>query len=422
MKLIILSPFPYHSRVAHGGGHLCYEQLLRLAQSHEVHFLSFDGTESESGMRHATEELGSICRSVEMLPMELSRSRVWKAKLEFLLRGEPIEAILYRSPEMERALARMIEDVRPDVVMVQFPQMAQYVNSCSDAATILDVQDALSITSFRKFSAAPLSLRKLLLFVRWLSWLNYEIRNYRRFDAVATLTEQDRIGLEIFSPGLGASRTPAAVTPPAEYWTAANMEADSIGYICSFGHEQNIEALMFFVRVILPAIIRRRPNARLVIAGDRPPANMLALASNQVRFEGFVDDVDTFLRARNVVVVPLLSGGGIKIKTLKAMACGCPVVATSIGVEEIGAQDGVHAAIADDPEQFATKVGDLLEDAELAARLGANGKALIALGFSWPGKMATLNAIFTNAQRRHRKRCAKRATTSLSASPVRNAA
>lgn len=404
MKLIILAPFPYHGGVAHGGGYLCYEQLLHLAGEHQVHLLCFAGTETEAGLARARKELGQLCASVSMLPLGLSRWDIIKAKLAFLSRGEPIEARLYHSAAMRAALQAKIAEVSPDIVMLQFPVMAQYASSCGNSATLLDVQDAFSITYFRKFRARPWSARKLLLFGLWLAWLNYERRHYPRFDAVATLTDQDRIGLEIFSPGLGAGRTAAAVALPAASWPSAQMAPDSIGYICSFGHDQNIEALRHFIQTILPLIVQQRPKARLVVAGDRPPASMTALAGEHVHFAGYVDDADEFLRACHVIVVPLLSGGGIKIKTLKAMACGCPVVSTSIGVEEIGVVDGVHALVADAPAGFADKVVAVMADAALAQRLGANGRALIEQGFSWQAKLASLEALFAKAQANNRQR------------------
>jgi hypothetical protein len=406
MKLIILAPFPYHQEVAHGGGYLCYEQLLHLAGQHQIHFLCFDGAQTEAVLERTRTELGALCASVTIIPMQLSRWGIIKAKLEFLSRGEPIEAVLFRSAAMHKALRDKIAETGADAVLLQFTQMAQYAPSCGDTTTLLDVQDAYSITYFRKFRAQHRSARKLLLFGRWLSWLNYERRNYPAFDAVVTLTDQDRIGLEIFSPGLGAQRSPAAITIPEASWPAPQMETASIGYICSFGHDQNMEALRYFIHTILPLIVQQRPQACLVVAGERPPAEMTALESKHVRFVGYVESADDFLRACQVFVVPLLSGGGIKIKTLRAMACGCPVISTSIGVEEVGVVDGVHALVADTPAAFAAHVVAAMTDPGLAQRLGANGRALIEKDFSWPAKLASLAALFAKAQSTNRRRAA----------------
>lgn len=399
VNILVVSPFPYFPSVTHGGGVLCYEQLRQLASQHTLHFLSFIVNESPAEVRAAQADLAPLCASVQMLPLPLSRRHVLQAKLRFLTRGIPIDAALYDHQVMRAQLRASIAQHRPELVLLQFPQMAQYVGECAGVATALDVQDVFSVSYFRKFRARPASPAKLLLLWGWLAWVFYEARWYRRFDAVATLTTQDRAALEIFSPGVGASVSPAAVALAAPQTSQAI--AGQLGFICSFGHRQNVEAMLFFIDAILPLIVARRPGVRLVVAGARPPPQLLARASAQLHFPGYVDDAQAFLRSCQVVVVPLLSGGGIKIKTLMAMACGCAVVATSIGIEEVGAVHGRHVLVANEALAFAEAVLALLDDPQLARQLGEQARALVQQHFSWDAKRATLASLFATAQRRH---------------------
>lgn len=407
MKLLVLSPFPYHAQVRHGGGVVCYQQLKLLAQQHEVHFLSFVVRESDEEVRIAEADLAQLCASVQTLRLDLGQRALWRARRAFLSRLVPVDAGLFDEPAMQVLLQQKLATVRPDVVMLQFPQMAQYAGHCGQAATALDVQDSFSISAFRRFRAAPFSLGKLRLFVNWIAWLFYEMRHYARVDAVFTLTEQDRAGLEIFSPGLGADLVPSAVNVPDEALLGAPVHvagAPAIGFIGSFSHYPNAEAAQYFITQVWPAIVQQHPGARLRIAGANVPPALLALAGPQIDFLGFVPDANIFMRSNDVMVVPLLSGGGIKVKTLEAMACACPMVSTSIGTEQTGALHEQHVLIADTAPAFADAVLALLADPARGRVLGERARALVGASFSWQAKVASLERVFAQALRKRAAR------------------
>src|SRR5205085_11351658 len=96
-----------------------------------------------------------------------------------------------------------------------------------------------------------------------------------------------------------------------------------------------------------------------------------------VHLHGYIADVVPFWTHATVLAVPLLSGGGIRVKILEAMAMGLPVVSTTVGCEGLEVQDGVHLLIADTPKDFAHACARILHDKELAQRLAVNARQLI---------------------------------------------
>lgn len=395
MKLLFLSPFLYHSKVGHGGGVACYQLLQMLAPRHEIHLLAFVSKESEEDIAAAQSDLAPLCHSVHTVRMDVSPGAVMRAKLKFLTQLRPIDAELFAVPAMAAKLRELVASLRPDVVFVQFPQMAQYAADCAPAATVMDVQDAFSVSGYRKYRSQAAPLKKLGMFFNWWSWLGFETRYYPQFDAVAAVTEQDRIGLEIFSPGLGADVIRSAIT--LDSLPTPAKQTDVIGFIGSFAHYPNVEGVRYLIEQVFPRIQARRPGVRLQIAGGNPPQVLLNLRTEHIEFLGFVPDANAFMRSVTVMTVPLLSGGGVKIKTLHAMACACPIVSTSIGVEEIGALHDTHALIADTSEQFAAEVLRCLDDAEMAARLGEQAQRLVAAQFSWDAKLAAAERVLQRA-------------------------
>jgi GT2 family glycosyltransferase/glycosyltransferase involved in cell wall biosynthesis len=140
-------------------------------------------------------------------------------------------------------------------------------------------------------------------------------------------------------------------------------------FIGGFRHPPNEDAVRFFATEIFPLVKRKIPGVRfLVVGGDVPPA-VEALASEDVVIAGYVKDVDPVFDGARVFVAPLRYGAGLKGKITQSFTCGLPVVTTTIGAEGLDLACGVHALIADEPDDFARRVIELYEDGELWTRL-----------------------------------------------------
>jgi len=378
-RVLLLSPFLYGESSSNGGAALCHAQLKALAGFATLAFLGFRG--ADAGERDARDlaSLQSLCTLVDSVPLAISRGQVLRARLGSLAFGEPELARLCRTPEMETALRSMLQRFRPDVVWIQFPQMAQYVELCGGVPCVMDVQDAYTLSGFRQAQRAP-GPRNWL---NWVAWARYEARHYPRFAAALTLSEQDAQVLQAMSP---ATRAMSMGLPLADervlHLPAVSAVAGQVGFAGSFGHQPNLEGMGWFLREIWPRVRERLPAARFVVAGRNPPASLVAQAGDGVEFSGFVPDIHAFYASNSVTVVPLVSGGGVKIKTVEAMLAGSAVVSTRIGVEGTGALDGCHAMVADDAQAFAERVVRVLSDQELRARLSEAARAHAGVAFS----------------------------------------
>src|ERR1019366_8365820 len=112
----------------------------------------------------------------------------------------------------------------------------------------------------------------------------------------------------------------------------------------------NIEAVRWFASSIWPRIRERNPGLKWNLIGRNPEAiSGIVKSDPSIRVIGPVADAVAAIAAGRVVVVPLLSGSGTRFKILEAWAAGRAVVSTSIGAEGLGARDGEHLLIADDP-------------------------------------------------------------------------
>jgi glycosyltransferase involved in cell wall biosynthesis len=150
------------------------------------------------------------------------------------------------------------------------------------------------------------------------------------------------------------------------------------------------------------------PEVTYDIVGARPPHTLQSaaegLADAGVRLHGYVADAKPFWTGANVLAVPLLSGGGVRVKILEAMAIGVPVVSTTVGCEGLDVHHGEHLLIANTPEEFARACACILQDKELAQNLAQNARQLILDKYDSKVALRPLDAAYERVQKGGRSR------------------
>ncbi len=134
--------------------------------------------------------------------------------------------------------------------------------------------------------------------------------------------------------------------------------------------------------------------------GARPPQALLDTQARDPRINvtGYVEDVQPYLENAGVFVVPLRAGGGMRVKILNALAQGLPIVTTTLGCEGIAVEHGVHALIADTPQDFASAVLRVLGDRGYADTLGRNARALFEARYDYRAALKPMDALFSTAK------------------------
>jgi glycosyltransferase involved in cell wall biosynthesis len=145
------------------------------------------------------------------------------------------------------------------------------------------------------------------------------------------------------------------------------------GYVLFTGlmnYAPNVEGIAWFAQEVLPLV----GQVELHVVGSTPAPEVEILASTRVAIHGEVPDTRPYQWRANVVVVPLLSGAGTRLKILEAAACGNAIVSTSVGAEGLDLTPGRDLLIADSPTEFAQAVAAVLGDDALRARLGREAR------------------------------------------------
>lgn len=381
MRILFLAhlfPLPQDS----GGKIKSYHTLRALADRHETHVVSFLRTPDEADR---VPELEQLCASVRAAPLVRGRLRYLSdAALSLAARRSFIVSRDFRR-EMTQLVRNTVERVRPDVIHIDHLQMAQFVDFGSDPKTVLDQHNVESIIVRRIAETSPSPGMRLYARLEWPKLRGYELRSCRKADLVTTVSDEDRIALQAMDPDLTHIHT-VPIGVDTDYFQPVDRNAGSVN-ILSIGTMHwppNVESMLYFYKEILPLVRKQIPNCTLTIAGQQPVAAIRALAADPaVRVTGYVSDAREVARDCGVFVVPLLSGSGVRVKILNAMAMGLPIVSTSVGAEGLDARPGTAVLIADTPEGFARAVVEVMKRRDLAERLGREGRALVCEKYSW---------------------------------------
>ncbi len=150
-------------------------------------------------------------------------------------------------------------------------------------------------------------------------------------------------------------------------------ERKDIVFVGGYQHTPNVDAVQYFVAEIMPLLRKHLPGVRFHAVGSKPPAEIQALAAEDVVITGFVENLTPLLDTMRISVAPLRYGAGIKGKIGTAMAVGLPVVATSLAAEGMSLSEGENILVADGAENFANTVAKIYRDELSWNRISKNG-------------------------------------------------
>lgn len=386
--LFITSRLP--SNLRRGDELRAYQHIRHLSRRHAITLLAGDRVAPDP--RHLN-ALRALCEDVVVAPRPLP-GMLWRALLALPGR-EPLQAAMYASPGLRRALAGLLASRRFDLVHMQLARLGPLVDDIGDTPRVLDFVDALSVNMARRaeWDRGPMARLAALDAARLAS---YERELCGRFDAAAISAALDAgvVGAadRVHVVANGVDIRQFAYAPPVP-------GGREIVFVGNLGYFPNIDGAGWFIREVLPRIRRAVPDARLRLVGARPARGLVRLAASHdgVDLVGPVAEVPPELARAAVAIAPLRAGSGQQIKILEAMATGRPVVATRVCAQGMQATPGEHLMVADDPEAFAEAVSGLLQDSALAERLARNARQLVERDYTWEQSACALERLWLAA-------------------------
>lgn len=193
----------------------------------------------------------------------------------------------------------------------------------------------------------------------------FEASYYNKADGIAAITEEDKQRLLELNVKVPIQIVPAGVVLD-KYLAAQDREAEanSIFSISALDWLPNLEGLDWFLKAIWPDLLKRKPELHFHIAGKSTPDWLKNSSIPNVQVHGFVDDAIVFKKSYQLMLVPLLSGGGMRVKIIEGLAAKKCIISTSVGAEGIECTHGKDIVIANSPEEWVEAICHYIDQAD----------------------------------------------------------
>ena len=295
-----------------------------------------------------------------------------------LLCGESYHVKRFVSKEFAHRLEQVLDEEQFDVVHVESVFMTPYVpviRAHSQAKVVLRAHN-VEHTIWRLMAQSERNpLKRWYLKHLSLTLDSYEREHLNDYDGVVCITANDEQLMRKMGCRKPMLSIPFGVTPETE--AQVEEEPNSLFHIGSMDWMPNLEGVKWLLGEVWPLVHERMPQLTLYLAGRKMPDELMRLKTEGVRVLGEVPDAMYFIASKQINVVPLLSGSGIRVKIIEAMSAGKVVVTTTIGAAGIGCTDGKDVLIADTPQQFVEQLERCVNNPEFCRMVGGNALRLI---------------------------------------------
>lgn len=369
-----------------------YHLLKHLAAKHRVFLGTFiDDPQDEDYV----EQMPRFCAGMHIARLSPKFAKL--CSLRGLLTNEALTLPYYRDRGLQDWVDRTLRNEKIDAAVIFSSAMAQYVQGATNLRTLVDFVDVDSAkwSQYAPNHRWPLSTlyqregERLLAFERSVAqWANHSFFvTDNEVDLFCKSAPECRGKVSPMCNGVDSDQ----FSP--EHELASPYAADEIPLVFTgaMDYWPNIDAVSWFAREILPALLLRWTKLRFYIVGRSPAPAVLALASDHVVVTGTVPDVRPYLRHAAVVVAPLRLARGIQNKVLEAMAMGLPVVASQECAGAVDAVPGRDFLTAASIEDYQRQIEFLLRSPENAAAMGKAARDQVLARYSWDAHLSVID-------------------------------
>lgn len=377
MKILQLAnKFPYPPK---DGGSIATLNFSRsLARlGHRVTILAMNTSKHYTDPDSVPDELSKM---VQLLAVPVNTDiRIDRLLRNFVFSSFPYNAQRFISRAYSERLERLLGEEEFDIIQLEGLYLAPYLSAIRRLSKAIVVMRAHNIeheiwerTSHQQRGWKGMYLQNLAGRIR-----RMELDYMNGYDAVLPITSRDgemlrnlgcRIPMHIVPTGIDA----AELEPDH-----SQLEYPAVFHIGALDWSPNLEGLDWFFTKVWPQVIRQFPDLKFYLAGRNAPPYLRNARHANLVFLGEVDNAYDFIRSKAVMIVPVLSGSGMRIKIVEGMALGKSIVTTSIGTEGISTTHRENIMIADDPVDFAAAVCELVENHGLFEKIGENAVTFV---------------------------------------------
>lgn len=375
MKLFWITPeFPYPANT--GGRNVMWNRLKYLSQNNEVYLFSISESEED-------------IENVKKIEKQFQDIRLYQRKRNIftLMKSviKPYPCLSRWNEKLKTDLEHMFNDIKPDFVIVELPQMIGVLPSCiKKSHRVILEQHNIEYRALRSIAVGdePL-LKKIAYRIVANQMEKYESKIYNA-DFIQMYTFVSREEKRFFEEKYRLFNTLLMPIGANTSSFPKITHSHNILFVGKMSYQPNEDAALFLVKKVFPIIKEKIVDAKLYLVGKDPSEKLRSSASGgDIIVTGTVDNLDEYYNLADLVVVPIMTGGGVNVKLIEALSHGKFVVTTPKGIEGTDFQSNIDVLVEDDYKKFAKDCIIYLEHPEDYETIRSNGYEKIYANYSW---------------------------------------
>ena len=384
MKIfVLLSRVPYP--IEKGDKLRAFHHIRCLSRNHEIILCAL----SDSPVHpEALTILGDMCSEVHIIPIKRA-GMIWNLLKAFVNRNPLQVGYFYRS-SAQAEIFQLIKHHKPEHIFCQLIRVTEYVKDLPIPKT-LDYQDIFSVGAKRQSETAPFWKRPFLL-LEYRRLLHYEKSVFDKFDHKCIISAPDR---ELLAH---PRRDDVVIIPNGVdhdfFKPVAMPKKFDIVFTGNMGYPPNIDAAHFIAKEIFPLVLKKIPEATLLIAGANPHSSVKILQSANINVSGWMPDIRESYAKSRIFIAPMRIGTGLQNKLLEAMSMQLPCITSPLANQALGAVVNEEILVGNSAVQYAEHIIMLLQDESKASTLAENGFRFVKQNFSWEKSAAMIEDFF----------------------------
>lgn len=288
--------------------------------------------------------------------------------------------------EFEEELVRKLNTQRFDLVQLEGVFMATYIpliRQHSQAKISIRAHNLEHQIWERHLAHEPNVFKKKYLSLQNNRLRRFELDAFVKADAIVAITDEDKKNIQKLVPQKALYTCLTGINLNTYQKVEKPSEANTLFHFASMDWMPNEEAVTWLLERVWPGVLKQLPESRLVLAGKNMPEKFKRLANKNLAVIEHVDSSGEFYKTYDIMLVPLWSGSGLRIKLVEGLAYGKAIITTSIGAEGIPYANHQDLIVADSPEDFTTAIVSLLKDQTLKEQLQRQARALAEQQFDY---------------------------------------
>lgn len=339
-------------------------------------------------MAHYKNHLVEINKFAKLHVVNILTANSITGAIKNLFSNVPYNISKYQTKEYEEFLTKHLATNKYDIIHVTNAHMGWAIDVirklCKTPVVLREENFELAIME-RYYKNQSNPVLKLYAYLQYKKFLSYEPDLCGKFDTCIMISDEDENRLLELNPLAITKVIPLGIDKELLEIEREEKEEFSLVHVGSLEWYPNYDGLKWFINNVFPLIVDKFKETKLYLYGGGVTKNFYFPESikDNIIVKGFVNNIWDDVKDKSIAVVPLRIGSGIRVKILEMLASGLNVITTSLGKEGIPVSDSEELLIADDVNEFTSKIINYFNGQYDSKKLSLKGKELIMKKYLW---------------------------------------